>query len=160
ITAGPDVTGKMGAPLEWAEPAGDEDTLVRAAAGQTDPYAPPLPAGRGDPRPPARTGTDPFSGGEATPTHPHAQALSPPPARPAGPGEIPRPRGGLLIEERRVLEAEALLIPEAPPPQANLAEEMNEALRRAGAGAPPRANPVEEMSEARRAGTGAPPPAN
>src|SRR5262249_25754244 len=78
ITAGPEVTGKMGAPLEWAEPAGDEDTLVRAvraAAGQTDPYAPPLPAGRGDPRPPSRTGTDPFSGSEASPTDPYAHAV-------------------------------------------------------------------------------------
>jgi tetratricopeptide (TPR) repeat protein len=156
IAAGPDITGKMGAPLEWPEPSGDEDTLVRAvraAAGQTDPYAPPvpagmtdpyassLPAGRVDPPPPQRAPTEPFAGGEGPTTDPYAQALpraasADAPTPPSGTEEIRTPPGGLLIDEPPVLEAEALLLPDQPPSPASLVEELSEALRRAGSEAP------------------------
>jgi len=144
LNTGPDITGKMGAPLEWADPGGDEDTLVRAvraAAGQTDPYAPPAPAGRVDPPPPQRAGTQPFGEGEAIQTDPYAQALPKPasaeaPTPPSGSQEIRTPPGGLLIDEPPVLEAEALLLPDQPPSPASLVEELSEALRRAGSEAP------------------------
>ena len=165
LSPGPEITGKMGAPLEWAEPGGDEDTLVRAVraaagqtdpyappvpVGQTDPYAPPLPAGRGDPPTPQRAPTEPF-GGEARITDPYAQALpkaasdqapTPPSGTqeirtpPAGTSEIRTPPGGLLIDEPPVFEAESLLLPDQPPTPASLVEELSEALRRAGSEAP------------------------
>ncbi|HET9158725.1 MAG TPA: hypothetical protein VFN91_18770, partial [Myxococcaceae bacterium] len=68
-------TDPMGAP-PVASSLGDEDTLVRAMeqarGGQTDPYAPmpvtpqPRPS-RGEPPPPARSGTNPYAPGNAPP---------------------------------------------------------------------------------------------
>ena len=78
-------TDPMGVP-PVASSLGDEDTLVRAmeqARGQTDPYAPipqtpPRPT-RGEPRPPARSGTDPYAPGTELPRA--ARGEPPAPAR-------------------------------------------------------------------------------
>ncbi|HEY3587438.1 MAG TPA: hypothetical protein VGK85_09805, partial [Myxococcaceae bacterium] len=94
-------TDPMGVP-PVASSLGDEDTLVRAMerarSGQTDPYAPmpvtppPRPA-RGEPKAPARAGTDPYAPGvepHARQTDHYAQALAnETPSR--GTDEIPTP---------------------------------------------------------------------
>ena len=170
-------TDPMGVP-PVASSLGDEDTLVRAMerarGGQTDPYAPmpmtpPPRQARGDPAPPARSGTDPYAPGvepHARQTDPYAQALAnetpsrgtdeiptppsqpfsfPPAATPTPPGgtsESRTPPGGIMLEsEELVLEPDALILG-APEPAVT----------------PAAGSLVEELSEAlRRAGSDAPP---
>ena len=139
-------TGRMGSPLGWEEPSGEEDTLVRAvraAAGQTDPYAPPvtldgwIPLRRAGPAP---TRTRPGNRARPTPTPRRCPARTPRARRPhaavRNPGD-PHPARGLAHRRAAVFEPEALLIPETRPLAADLREELSEALRRAGSEAPP-----------------------
>ena len=122
---------------------GDEDTLVRpsAAAGQTDPYAPPWPRDGWIALTPGPEPIPTTRARSASPD-PYAQALPKGGPRAGradaarGDQEIRTPPGGLFIHEPPVFEAEALPHPRRTSSLSQPGGGAERGLRRAGSEAP------------------------